>query len=224
MEPFIFKCRAVNIEHSCFDNKPKEAGHPNELLKFIDTMIVSTEELLFPCIISSKANNYQIDVKLDSNWIDKIEKAGWRKININLKDLKNIPNILPDAFLNCNGVTVVIEIEKSNKKTIWFDFIKLLMLIRQNVSKFGILIVPRNYAHAKGVWDLFREARFYRRCLSEFAGVDESFLSKIAIIGYTQEACISDNMPQVDTSSKFVRLDDRVIRYIKKQAASYLVP
>jgi len=109
-------------------------------------------------------------------------------------------------------MTTVIEIAKSNKKTIWFDLIKILMVIGQNIGHFGLLVVPRNYAHKIGVWDLFREARYYKWCLAQFAKVDSCLLSKIAIIGYTQEARISGN---------WTKLDSSVVSSIKKQACDY---
>lgn len=175
---------------------------------------------MFTCSISSPSNNYQIDNDFDSCWKEEITKNGWESVSPNLKHLKDIPDIKPDTFIVRNGATIVVEIEKTNKKTIWFDFIKLLMLIGQNVANYGLLLVPRNYAHANGVSNLFDEARKYKRYLIKYAGVDESLFSKIAIIGYTQEF-ISDNMPNPDKNTTIEYISDKTILYIKEKAKKY---
>ena len=130
-----------------------------------------------------------------------------------IKTLKDIPNIKPDGILSKGNTTFTVEIEKSNKKTIWFDFMKLMLLIGRQIADYGILVVPRNYAHKNGVWELFSEARYYRYCLSKFAKVDSELLSKIAIIGYTQESYIS---------GKWQLMDASVINVIKEQARNVI--
>jgi hypothetical protein len=59
------------------------------------------------------------------------------------------------------------------------------MFVGPGIADFGLLLVPRNYAHKTGTWDLFRKAQYYRTCLLRFAKVEQNLLSKIAIIGYT---------------------------------------
>ncbi len=84
------------------------------------------------------------------------------------------------------GYRTVVEIEKANKKTIWFDFIKLWMFIESKQAKAGILLCPQNYAHTHGVWNLYEEACRYKRYLKRFAGVVDEKLSLIGIVGYRQ--------------------------------------
>ena len=214
MDPFQFRCRAVDIEHSCRHRSEKEPYHPPKLLKCVESIVEATQGMLFHGIIKSAANNFQIDFDyFDSSWIKAVNAAGWKsKSPRNLVNLQGIPNIQPDAILSEDNVTVAVEIEKTNKKTIWFDLMKIMLLIGQGVIDFGILVVPRNYAHKIGVWDLFSEARYYRWCLAEYAKVEHNLLSKIAIIGYTQEAYISDN---------WTRLDSSVVKRIKGQARDH---
>lgn len=216
MAPFQFRCRAVDIEHSCRHGNEKEPDHPLELLKCVEGIVeaIQGQEMLFHGTIKTAANNYQINFDFDSSWINAVNALGWKKSEpiYNLGNLQRIPNIQPDAILSKDNVTVIVEIEKSNKKTIWFDLIKIMMLIGQDVTDFGILVVPRNYAHKIGVWDLFSEARYYRWCLAQYAKVEHNLLSKIAIVGYTQEAHISGN---------WARLDSSVVKSIKEQARDY---
>jgi len=213
MDPFQFKCRAINIEHSCRHGGEKEPQHPPKLCECIADVVKATQGMLFHGIIKSPANNYQIDVRaFDSKWIETMEAAGWkRKLLPNFKEL-NLPEVRPDALLTQDNVNIAIEIEKSNEKTVWFDFIKLLMLIGQDRAHFGLLVVPKNYAFRAGKWSLFNETRYYRWCLVRFAKVDPCLLSKIAIIGYTQEVYIS---------GRWTELDKFVMRNIKEQARVY---
>jgi hypothetical protein len=124
--------------------------------------------MLFRGVIKSPVNNYQIDISnFDSQLVKRASAVGWKEKPLpNLRELGDVPNIKPDALLTQDGVDIALEIEKSNEKTIWFDFIKLLMLIEKNVADFGLLVVPRNYAFRTGTWNLFDEARYYRCCLA----------------------------------------------------------
>ena len=213
MAPFEFKCRATHVEHSCrYDDE--EPHHLPKLSKCVASVVKATQGMLFRGVIKSPANSYQIDLStFDSEWIKKADKVGWKQRPLpNLRELSKIPNIKPDALLTQGNVNTAVEIEKSNEKTIWFDFIKLLMLIEQDIAHFGILVVPRNYAFRTGTWDLFVEARYYRWCLARFAKVDPSLLSKLAILGYTQE---------VYTPSGWIMLDDSIVKAIKEQARAH---
>jgi hypothetical protein len=114
--------------------------------------------------------------------------------------------------LSKDNLIVGVEIEKTSEKTIWFDLIKLMMLVEISVAKFGVLVVPRNYAHKISVWDLFEKARYYKWCLEKYAKVKHNLLSKIAIVGYTQE---------VRVSGKWKPFDHSVIQSIKEQARKH---
>ena len=66
-------------------------------------------------------------------------------------------------------------------------------MIRGQVADYGLLFAPRNHVESDGIkdlhiWDLFSEARFCRWCMAELAGADRDMLSRVAIVGYTQEA------------------------------------
>lgn len=214
MAPFEFKCRATNVEHSCRYADEEEPYHLPKLSKCVANIVGAMQGMLFQGIIKSPVNSYQIDIStFDSEWIKKAATVGWKLRSLpNLRELSEIPNIRPDALLTQGNVNTAVEIEKSNEKTIWFDFIKLLMLIEQGIANFGILVVPRNYAFRTGTWNLFDEARYYRWCLARFAKVDPSLLSKLAILGYTQE---------VYTSSRWIMLDDSIVKAIKEQARAH---
>lgn len=212
MKPiYEFKMRASRVIHSCVVENMDEPIHPQKLIDFIQIIETAINNLQYNGIIKSLSNSSQITVDFDECFVEALLAQGCGKQPMSiLNKLKGIPNIRPDAMLTKDEANFCIEIEKTNKKTIWFDFIKFMMLIRAEVADFGVLLVPRNYAHAKGVWDLFKEARFYKHCLGQFAGVDEKLLSKIAIIGYSSETLFEN---------KWLELDSSLITEIKNKAS-----
>jgi len=211
MNPFKFECRAVNVEHCCRHRDEEEPPHPQELLECIRSIVEATQEIRFHGKIKTRQNNYQVDYDdFDSSWINALKSQGW--IPQDLKKLQIKSKIKPDAVLSKNNLKVCVEIEKANKKTIWFDLMKIFMIVGEGVAEFGLLVVPRNHAHKIAVWDLFKEARYYRWCLEQYAKVNDNLMSKVAIIGYTQKTQVSH---------KWVSLDNSVMKEIKEKACDY---
>lgn len=229
MTCFRFKCRVIDIQHSCRYKADTEPDHPTGLLDFVEDTLHATKELEFYGEVKSPRNNYQITSDFDITWIERMTgHTAWKKIagpsssgksgieydpvSKTFRQVVAIPDIKPDIILSNDKETVVVEIEKSSRKNIWFDFVKIVLLIEQQAADFGLLLVPRNYAHKLGIWDLFREASYYRWCLIQFVRVNPELFSKLAIVGYTQEAFIDGN---------WQRLDSYLKTCIKKQAESY---
>lgn len=89
-------------------------------------------------------------------------KLSDNKWNLEKKPRLNMPDLCgdsgnPEADLivspnGLHGIKTVIEIEKGNKKAIWFDFIKNWIFIEAKKADVGVLICPVNYAHKHGVW------------------------------------------------------------------------
>lgn len=212
-EPFMIECRAINFEHCCCYKDEGEPPHAEAFLKSINQIVGATEEIRFLATIRSPTNSYQMDLDFDIAWISSIKVAGkWDKIPFDAKFLENIPDIKPDFLLSNRSSVLAIEIEKSNEKTIWFDLMKLMMLINGGIVQFGLILAPRNYAHKTGVWRPFDRARFYKYCLHRYANVSLDLIKSIAILGYTQEAKISGSWKQ---------LSKEVVIHIKKQAEIY---
>jgi hypothetical protein len=65
------------------------------------------------------------------------------------------------AFRYSDGTTAYVETEKTNKKSVWFDLVKLATKVDDRSDRIGIVICPRNYAHKMGTWDLYRDALSY---------------------------------------------------------------
>lgn len=212
-KPFRVECRAIDFEHSCCYGNQGEPPHTDAFLKSINQVIEATEGLRFAAMIKSPANSHQMDLDFDNVWCSSVKATRkWDGIPFDAKSLKEIPNIKPDSLLSNGSTVLAVEIEKSNEMTIWFDLIKIMMLINGEIVQFGLVVAPRNYAHRTGVWDLFDRARFYKFCLYKYANVHMDLIKSIAIVGYTQEAKVSGTWTQL---SKDVVID------IKKQAEEY---
>jgi hypothetical protein len=84
-----------------------------------------------------------------------------------------------------HGRTVAVEIEKANREKILRDLLKSHMYLNHGAD-FALIVLPRNYPHALGIWDLFSfgVAR-YRECLKYGLGTPES-LGRVLLVGYTQ--------------------------------------
>ena len=140
-----------------------------------------------------KSNSNQLDILFDEVLLKKLKMHGWQCSENPIIDSytleENWGNQRSDFIttpINMDNHCIVVEIEKANKKTIWFDFIKLWMFIEAKQAKAGILLCPMNYSHRHGIWNLFNEACNYKKYLGRFAGVPKEKLDLLSIIGYEQ--------------------------------------
>lgn len=161
-----------------------EADESNALTSFITDDLL---DLKFEVKVK-KTNSNQLDSNIDSVIEKKlsIHSVILPRENRFIKTGGERIGELDIAIKANNGFTYFIEIEKSNKKTLWFDYVKLLTSIKSNPKSYGIIICPKNYAHKVGVWDLYKEAVTYKAHLARV--FDSSALERIFIIGYVQYA------------------------------------
>ena len=94
--------------------------------------------------------------------------------------------------------TYYMEIEKSNKKTLWFDYIKILTILKLNQNGRGIVMCPSNYAHSAGVWNIYKEAVIYKNHLKRVFG--DSALNRVSVIGYTQYVFLDNKWQEFDST------------------------
>lgn len=139
-----------------------------------------------------ESNSRQLDIRFDVHLLASLSRHGCQCQATPALDGGQLEgtwgNEVADAIVQCGDASpVVIEIEKANKKTMWFDFIKLWMFIDTGQANVGLLLCPTNYAHRHGVWDLFDQAQRYKQFLARFARVPKSRMNRIGIIGYEQQ-------------------------------------
>ncbi|MBI5491884.1 MAG: hypothetical protein HY893_03000 [Deltaproteobacteria bacterium] len=207
---YVFCSIAIDVEHSCCHKNMKEPNHSPEMLECIDDIKTTINELVFCCYYGPEPGSEKrpyLRSDFDEEWKTKMKDAGWENLNPADFRIPETGGINPDALLKRNDLVAVIEIEKTKQETIWFDFMKIFAAIKHKKADFGVVIVPKNNVHDK---DHFKEARKYLWYLSEFAGVEQNLLSRVAIIGYTQTALIEEspekkNLKQYLHSKKFIK-------------------
>lgn len=142
------KLRISAVEHSCAHLSEREPPHDPIFCAGIKEFIAASEGCEFEGNIKGKANSCQLTSKLDDRLIHSI---GWSTSQLKPdKELGQLPGIAPDGLFDYGTSRILLEVEKTNKKTIWFDLIKMIMLIRSHAAEYGLLVVPRNYCHSLG--------------------------------------------------------------------------
>jgi hypothetical protein len=178
----------------------------NSKLSIVKETAKLIEDLRFTITIG-KNNSQQITSDIDSS-IAKVLAAKYRLIKdpaqLEVSVNSGIIGEVDLAFQYSNGATAYVETEKSNKKTIWFDYVKLVTKIGHESNRVGIIICPKNYAHKVGIWNLYRDALSYGAHLDRLS-TNESF-SRVAVIGYTQFAYLD---------GKWLAFDSQVIQKLK---------
>lgn len=131
MKQLRFRISAV--EHSCAYQSEKEPTHDQAFCACITEFISVSEGCKFDGYIKGQANSYQLTSNLDDQIIGCL---GWDHSELRPdKELGQLPGIKPDALLKYGRSRILLEVEKTNKKTIWFDLIKMIMLIRAHAAE-----------------------------------------------------------------------------------------
>ena len=161
-----------------------------------------------------KANSNQLNLDFDEQLCAALEKKGWqceRKPRVDVAALgRDSGSQEADAIITHNfsrQQKAVLEIEKSNKKTLWFDFIKLWMFIESGQASQGIVLCPLNYAHKLGEWNLYQEATCIKRYLGRFAGVSKEKLDLITVVGFEQ-LIVNDKKAKHWNAKQFMRVKE----------------
>ncbi|MGN2718604.1 hypothetical protein ACTFQF_16400 [Aliivibrio fischeri] len=113
----------------------------------VSSFIADKLEGLIFAITIKKTNSRQLDSNIDNVVEQELSKNAskiFTKQERLIKTQSESIGELDIAFEASNGHTYFIEIEKSNKKTIWFDNVKLLTLIQKNKDSYGIILCPKN--------------------------------------------------------------------------------
>lgn len=171
----------------------------DKLVKIFDDMSFSIE--------IQNRNSNQMDSNIDLRIIETLSKeysVTTTKVDLLVQTDEIKIGQLDLMFIDDN-FSYYMEIEKSNKKTLWFDYIKILTKLESNIDSKGIIVCPTNYAHTVGVWDLYKEAVIYKKHLQRV--FNNKLLDKISVIGYTQYALLNND---------WKKFDSEVVRRIKQ--------
>ena len=155
------------------------------LLKSIQTELAN---ICFSVQPSTTSLNRQLNSSLDDAIIKHLKIFGEIETNSIVEDDDGKIGLL-DFVLTLKdspSVKYYVEIEKTDKKRLWFDFIKILTCLKSDTNGKGLIICPKNYAHSNGVWDLFAEAQNYKTHLERVFEKHSDLLKRVFIIGYEQ--------------------------------------
>ena len=132
-------------------------------------------------VVDPAANQGQITSKFDSALEAKLLSLGATSLNLALPDIRQ----QVDFTFSFKGKKVAVESEKANREKILRDFLKCHMYFHAGAD-FALVVLPKNWAHRKGVWDLFDfGVQRFAECRKFGFGTDDKF-SRILLLGYTQ--------------------------------------
>lgn len=133
-------------------------------------------------VADPSVNQGQMTADFDERLESALLTAGAERFHLKLH--RDIPQELDFAF-SFQGKTVAVEIEKANREKILRDLLKSHMYLNSGAD-FALIVLPRNYPHTHGIWDLFAfGAARYQECLKYGLGTPET-LGRILLVGYTQ--------------------------------------
>ncbi len=186
--PFVHRGLAsVKKSSNAFKISNIQASGSNLAVKEIISLL---DGMTFNITIS-KANSRQLDSNIDERIEEKLDGA------YRLSKAKNEVTVQTDGekigeldlvYWGEDGCLRYLEIEKTNKKTLWFDYVKILTKLADDSAGLGVVLCPSNYAHQVGVWNLYKEAVAYKGHLRRLFGGE--LVDRVGVVGYTQYALI----------------------------------
>jgi hypothetical protein len=139
------------------------------------------DEVRFSGRIGEKNNN-QITLDFDDRLRDVLCGLGATEAELSLPE--GVAKEYDFAF-DFAGHRVAVEVEKANREKILYDILKCHMYLSGDAA-FALLVLPKNYPHRHGEWNLFATGvNCYRQCLDYAFGTRETF-DRILIVGYDQ--------------------------------------
>jgi len=157
------------------------------------------EDMEFSVTIK-ESNSKQLDSDIDQKIVERLSEyfiVAKTKSELLVQADGEKVGELDIAFRDHDDTPYYMEVEKSNKKTLWFDYIKILTKLADTPEGRGIVMCPTNYAHKVGVWNLYKEAVLYKKHLKRVFG--SNALDRVAVIGYTQYAHIDGDWKEYDS-------------------------
>jgi hypothetical protein len=140
-------------------------------------------------VTNPAANQGQLTSNFDAALESAITNLG--SASIDLKLPVEISQRFDFAF-SFNDCSVAVEIEKTNREKILRDLLKCHMYLSSGAN-FCLVVLPRNYPHKLGVWDLYSfGVQQFKACLRYGFGTPDK-LERILLLGFeTCEASTGD--------------------------------
>lgn len=169
----------------------------------LSSLFRSLNRIDFQFRVENPAKNQgQMVSDFDDELQNKLLVHGAKLFNLQLS--LSIPQELDFAF-DFQGKCVAVEIEKANREKILRDFLKCHMYLHTGAD-FALVVLPRNYPHSLGVWDLFDfGVQRFKEC-SEYSFCCPKKMDRILLLGYTQFDSKTDK-PLSQAMRRQIRLD-----------------
>lgn len=149
-------------------------------------------------------NQGQMGSDFDENLEKALHSLGAQSYSLQLPT--EVPQEFDFAF-EYRGRKVAVEIEKSNREKILRDILKCHIYMHSGVD-YTIVGLPRNYAHSRGIWDLYDfGVQRLKECIQYGFGTPEK-LNRILLLGFTQYDAISNQ-----------QLSSQIRQQMRKEAA-----
>ena len=189
---------------SNFELFPKEG----EAFQWLSPLLGGLKNVDFVLRVDNPSSNQG---QMVSNLDDKLEKVLLTRgvTHFDLQLPKEIPQEFDFAF-EYSGRTVAVEIEKTNREKILRDILKCHMYLHAGAD-FAMVVLPKNYPHKHGVWNLFDfGVQRFSECKAFGFGTPDK-LGRILFLGFEQFTA-STNEP----------LTTRIRQQIREEAATQL--
>ncbi len=135
-------------------------------------------------------NQGQMDSDFDARLEAALRSRGATPMNLALP--VGVPQESDFAF-TFGGRTVAVEIEKANREKILRDFLKCHIYLHAG-AHFAVVVLPRNYAHKHGEWNLFQfGVERYDECRTYGFGLPDK-LGRIALLGFDQHEAFTNRL------------------------------
>jgi len=158
-----------------------------------DDLARAVDRLDYEGYIVSPSDSYQVNLSFDQRIVERLCLTERKCIS---EPVLNAPRQVAravgqkaDLLIGSPGTggMIVVEVEKANKEKILRDMVKILLFIDAGQADLGVLICPRNYAHAKGIWRVFDTASQVLRSFVHVTQLPDTKARRLALIGFTQE-------------------------------------
>ena len=141
-------------------------------------------------VVDARVNQGQTDCDFDCALERELQARGANASNLLLP--AGVPQELDFAF-TFDGHSVAVEIEKANREKILRDILKSHIYLQAG-AHYALVVLPRNYAHKHGVWNLFEFGvdRYNECCAYGFGSAEK--LGRIALLGFNQYEAKTDRL------------------------------
>ena len=167
--------------------------HPlnGEATQYLGPLLIGLDRIDFAfTVANASVNQGQTACDLDFALEKALHSRGAEPFRLLLPP--GVPQELDFAF-TFNGRAVAVEIEKANREKILRDILKCHIYLHAGVD-FTLVVLPKNYAHKYGVWNLFQFGiDRYEECRTYGFGTPEK-LGRILLLGFDQYDATTDRL------------------------------